>query len=429
MRLRWKILIGFAASVAVALAWLLFPRPAQRKWLIEAAWAEERATDFRTSHVAAPLPATFGELLEPALPALHESRMAYLRRGAASMDRVRRIYSGKDPISQLDSEASADLALHHGAMQTALQATHAQFARPPASLRLFAFFGPDESFVDVQQAVKLAALDVLTVLDQGGADEAIEECVDALALGRDVSYPSVLGRVVGVAVTGISAHACGRALSAAPQATVERARMQLAAIRRATPRFADILRREHLFQQLLMADSDAGLPEGARVFIAGARAQNRGALPRLELALFGPIKREGLADLMAELLEAQALGWPDCANRMEQAAARFQRKPIIGEPTGFVSLLRRHRDALLKLDALACAASALTERARTGTLPRDVASTCPPIEPQATCGERSAPMLIVTGAEPPHVSVTLSDGSEFVVPLARMPQASAAALR
>ena len=61
MRLRWKILIAIGACLALALAWLLVPRHAQREQLLEAAWAEERSLDPRPSHVAAPLPGTFGE--------------------------------------------------------------------------------------------------------------------------------------------------------------------------------------------------------------------------------------------------------------------------------------------------------------------------------------------------------------------------------
>jgi hypothetical protein len=429
LRLRWKILIALAALVAGALAWLLVPRRVQREQLLEAAWAEERATDFRASHVSAPLPGTFGELLEPYLPALHESRAAYERLGAAGMDRVKRVCGGQDSIAQMGPEISADLALHRPAMRGALRATHAKFARAPASLRLFGYFGPGEPFLDVKQAAWLAALDVLDLLEQGRTGEAIDECADALALGRDVSYPSVMGRMFGVGVTAFSAYACGQALSAAPAAAVDRARARLVAIRRGTPRFAEILRREWLFQQLWLADSDSGLPDGARVFIAGMRNQHRSAFARLELALFGPTAWEGQAARMAAFVEAQGLGWPDCADRMEEVTARFHWNPMVRESSGFVGLLRRHRDGLLKLDALACAASVLMERARTGTFPRDADSSCPPIEPQATCGEQSAPIRIVDDRGGSGVSVRLSGGSEYTVRLAREVRGSAAVLR
>jgi len=168
---------------------------------------------------------------------------------------------------------------------------------------------------------------------------------------------------------------------------VERVRAQLFALRSGTPRFADILRREWLFQQLWFADSDPRLPEGARVFIAGRQYPARTAVDRLEMALFGTRALDGLAVQMAAFLDAQRLGWP------------------------------------------ACAASVALERARTGSLPRDAPSACPPIEPQATCGEQGAPMRIVDDGQTPHVAVTLSDGSEFVVPLARTVQGSAAVLR
>jgi hypothetical protein len=241
---------------------------------------------------------------------------------------------------------------------------------------LFAFFGPGEPFLDVQQAAWLAALDTVVLLARGQADAAAEECVDALALGRDVSFPSVMGRMFGAGIIHISTNACARALSGASAATVARVRAQLFAIRRGTPRFADILRRESLFQQLWIADSGSDLPEGARVFIAGRRNQRSSAFESLEMALFGASAFDGLAARMAAFLDAQRLEWPACADRMEQVIRRFEWNPIVGRSSAFISLLRRHRNAILELDAVACAASIALEQARTGVPPRETGSTC-----------------------------------------------------
>ena len=300
--------------------------------------------------------------------------------------------------------------------------------RAPASFRIFAFFGRDAHFVDVHQAAKLGALDTLSLLERGRADEAVDECADLLALGRDVSYPSVLGRVFGVGVTLFSAPVCGLALSAARAAALEGVRAKLFAIRRGTPRFADILQRESLFQQLLLADPDPRLPDGARAFIAEARKMSRTPLDRFVLALFGPTASEGQEAQMAALLDAQRLEWPACADRMKEAVHRSHWNPLVRQDSGFVDLLRRHRDGILELDALACATSVLLERARTGALPRDAVSACPPIEPEAKCGEQGAPLRIVDVGSAPRVSVTLSDGSDYTVPLARAPKDGAAGL-
>jgi len=426
VRLRGKIIVALAGAVAAALAWLLVPRRAQREQLIEAAWAEERAADMRPSHVAAPLPGSFGELLEPHLAALHESYATYKRLGPAGMNRVMRIYNGQDPIAQLGPDSSVDLVQHRAAMHGALKATHARSARAPPSLRLFAALRPGDPFTDVQQAARLAALDVLTLVDQGRADAAAYECADMLALGRDLSYPSVLGRMIGVAVTSVSSYACVRALSVASAGALEGVRAQLIAIRAGTPRFADVLQRERLFQQLLLADPDARLPEGARTLIADAHEQNGTFFDGLGRALLRANARDRLAARTAAFLDAQRLDWPACAEQMERATQRFEWNPMVRD--SFVPLLRRHRDGVLKIDALVCAASLSLARARTGALPRDAAPACPPIEPEAKCGEQGASLRILDEGEAPQVSVTLSDGSDYAVPLARTQQGSAAIL-
>jgi hypothetical protein len=425
VRLRGKIAVALGAAVAVVLAWLLVPRRAQREELIEAAWVEERAADMRSTHVAVPLPRTFGELLEPSLAALHESYAAYKRSGPAAMNRVKRICNGQDPIAQLGPEMSVDLVQHRAAMHGALTATHARSARAPASLRLFAALRPDDAFADVQQAGRLAALDVLTLVDQGRAAEAAYECADMLALGRDLSYPSILGRMIGVAVTGASSYACGSALSLAPAGALEGVRAQLIAIRAGTPRFADLLRRERLFQQLWLADPDPRLPEGALTLIADAHAQNRNVFDGLGRALLRANARDRLAARIAAFLDAQRLDWPACAERMEEVTQRFEWNPMVRD--SFVPLLRRHRDGLLKIDALVCAASVSLARARTGVLPRDPAA-CPPIEPEAKCGEQGASQRILEDGEGLRVSVTLSDGSDYTVPLAPIRRGSATVL-
>jgi len=425
VRLRGKIVVALAAAVAVALAWLLVPRRAQREELVEAAWAEERAADMRSTHVAVPLPGTFGELLEPHLAALHESYAAYKRSGPAAMNRVRRICNGQDPVAQLGPEISVDLVQHRAAMHGALTATHARSARAPASLRLFAALRPDDPFADVQHAVRLAALDVLTLVGQGRASEAAYECADMLALGRDLSYPSILGRMIGVAVTGASSYACGRAASVAPAGALEGVRAQLIAIRAGTPRFAHLLQRERLFQQLFLADPDPRLPEGARTLIADAHAQSRTLFDGLGRALLRANARDRLAARIAAFLDAQRLDWPACAERMEEVTQRFEWNPMVRD--SFVPLLRRHRDGLLKIDALVCAASLSLARARTGVLPRDAASACPPIEPEAKCGEQGASQRISEDGGL-GVSVTLSDGSDYTVPLAPTQRGSATVL-
>jgi hypothetical protein len=428
MRLRSHVLVACAACVAGALAWLLVPRPAQRQWVLEAAWAEERSTDPRPTHVADPLPGTFGELLEPHLAALHDSFVAFKALSAGSRDELMRIYNGKASSNQLGPVALRDLQLRREAMRGVLRATHATFARPPTAFRLFYTWRPDAPFLDLQHASRLAAIDILMLLDQGRVHEAVEECVDVLALGRDVSYPSVLGRMIAVSMLGIVSHACGRALTTAPLHVVEGVPAQLAVIRTATPRFSDILARERLFGLLVWADADDRLPEGARTLMADAAAQHASVTERLKRVFFRATAQEGVATRSADYMAAQRLDWPACIARTDAIDRRFEWNPLLTTEFGFTPLLRRHRDGLVKLDALACAALVSIARARTGTMPQDLAATCPPIQPEAKCGEQSTTLRIALDGISPRVSVTLSDGSEFAVPLSAGKNSGPAAL-
>ena len=373
VRLRGKIA---GAAVAVVLAWLLVPRRAQREELIEAAWVEERAADMRSTHVAVPLPRTFGELLEPSLAALHESYAAYKRSGPAAMNRVKRICNGQDPIAQLGPEMSVDLVQHRAAMHGALTATHARSARAPASLRLFAALRPDDAFADVQQAGRLAALDVLTLVDQGRAAEAAYECADMLALGRDLSYPSILGRMIGVAVTGASSYACGSALSLAPAGALEGVRAQLIAIRAGTPRFADLLRRERLFQQLWLADPDPRLPEGALTLIVrcACAEQERVRRPRTSAVARERAGPPGSADRciprcptarLARLRRADGRG--DAAFRVEPDGPGLIRPPAPPPP----GRLAQDRRARLRRIRFAGAGANGRSSARSSGVPAD----------------------------------------------------------
>jgi hypothetical protein len=413
--------------LAATLTWLLAPRRAHRERLIEAMWEEERATDLRPTHAAAPLPGSFGELLEPHLAGLHESFDAYSHLGAGGRDAVANVLGGRAPVAGLMPEILEDLALHRRAMQGALRATYAQSARAPASLRLFGTLRPTSQVPEAVHAGRLAALDLLILLDQGRNDEAAEECADAFALGRDLSYASAVGRNTGVTVTTLVSPACARALSLASAAALERVRGQLLRIRMGTPRFARILQRERLFGQLWLVDPDPRMPESARIAIADVHGTPT-RFDRLRLLAFRETAWAPVEDRMSAMLAAQRLDWPSCLDRTAEAMraptewpARWNPLLATANPDSFPWLLRRHRDGFLKVDAMLCLASASLVRARKGVLPRNVAAVCPPPEPEATCGEQSAPLRILSNAQGARVSVKLSDGTEYSLPFTKRP--------
>ena len=414
-----KILALVAICVAAVLGFLLTPRMEQTKALVGAAWVEERQTDPRPSHVEAPIPGTFGELVEPHLAELHESLAAYKHVDDEERARARAIYQGEAPIGRLGRETAANLALHRRALLGVLRATHAAGARAPGSLRMFAALRPGDPFLDLQHAARLAALDVLTLVEEGHLDEAAEECSDALALGRDVSYSSALGRMVGVAMTDIVASACARSLPLADVDVLRKVHDRLVRIRAATPRFMLILERESLFFQLSLIEPDARLPESARIAVADIAALRTTSWARLRNRLFRETAWGPLHARMNAYMDAQRLDWPACIATMERTAnAGLEWNPLVGDDQGFSGILRKHREGLSKLDAVICVASVSLARARSGALPGDIASVCPPPEPLATCGETSVPFRLVTDGSSARLTWMLSpDGTESSLPV------------
>jgi hypothetical protein len=349
---------------------------------------------------------------------LAESYDSYKQNGAEGVAQIARVHNGTDAVAKLGPEPLRNLALHRRALEGALRATHAESALAPARLRLFATLRPGDPFAPAIQAARLAALDIVILLDQGRAADAAMECADVLALGRDLSYPSVLGRMIGVTITGMVAPACGRALSAASPEALERTRAELATIRAGTPRFAQILRREQLFGQLALIDVDPRMPESARTAVLDRQGLLKTSSSRLQHLMFRETAWAPLEAQMATFQDAQRLGWPACAERMDEVGRRFEWNPLARLGTGFSRLLRRHRDSLLKLDVLICVPSVSLARARHAPLSSDAAAMCPPPQPAATCGEQSAPLRIIADAQGSRVSVTLSDGSDYSVLLA-----------
>ncbi|HEX4383616.1 MAG TPA: hypothetical protein VH083_11720 [Myxococcales bacterium] len=394
-----RFALAFALFVAiVAAAWLFWPRRAARERLLDDIIAEEKATDARPSHVQDPLPESFGVLLAPHLAALHDSYVAYqeiIDKEAPEAP----FYNDEVAISGLRPRAAADLDQHRAAMLGALRATHGSTARSTPELSIFRLFEPGSPSLDVQQAARLAALDILIKAKQGRADEAATECADALALGRDISYPSVLGRMLGVANTGIVAKACARAIAETTPAAAATLSEQLAVIRRGTPRFALTLRRESIFQRVGISGNDPRLPDEARRL--GASFMHDG--DALKATFFRESSWWPAEGRMNGYQAAQSLPFDACLARMAEVHdSRLYWHPYLGAGDGFAALLKRHHDGLSKLDVLQCLATL-----RAGKL-------CAPVEPDATCGEQAAPLAISADA----VSVKLSDGTLYSLPVA-----------
>jgi hypothetical protein len=402
-----RLLLGFAilCALAACAAFLFWPRTGAHQQLFDDILAEQRSADARPAHVP-PLPGSFGDLLAPHLAALHESHAAYQKLSDESRKTVARIYNGEAEIGTLPPAMAAHVERYRPAFEGALRASHAETGRAPKQKRIYHNEDREPPWGDLQHAALLAVLDVLVKASQGRADEAAAECADILAFARDVSYPSLIGRLDGVAMTGLAAPACARALSEASPAAAAKTGQALKVIHAGTPRFSVILERESIYIRLRVfslgsfQDEDRLLPGEALYLVTMMRQEHiPESMDALRETAWGP-----LAAAKRDELLAQSLPWSQCAERMESIRAeRFGRNLLLRSDAGLALYLRRHRDGLLKLDALA------------GLAAHRAGLEWQPSEPHATCGEQSAPLRVLGET----VEVTLSDGKPYALPVAR----------
>jgi hypothetical protein len=119
----------------------------------------------------------------------------------------------------------------------------------------------------------------------GRSEEALEMCVDAMAMGRDLIYSHNIHAVkYGVAMMGWIASTCAEVVDAASVASKRRAQRQVASIASAVPSFETImktarLRREAIsFGPLIPRERIQGLPLEARlILLANASTASTGA--------------------------------------------------------------------------------------------------------------------------------------------------------
>ena len=146
------------------------------------------ARALRPSHVEHPTPGTFAQALEPLLPELHGLKEADLRMDAPE---CWDILWGHQPVTPLPPTCLERLEHFRPLMQRVLRASRTEEAGLPETLRLIAVHGAEQDGLlepMLRDLIVLAALDVRLQAEGGQADRALEDCLDALALSRDLSH-------------------------------------------------------------------------------------------------------------------------------------------------------------------------------------------------------------------------------------------------
>ncbi|MBE4747279.1 hypothetical protein G4177_03695 [Corallococcus sp. ZKHCc1 1396] len=208
----------------------------------------------RPAHVSPTRAGTFGTALAPLLPAL-------VRPGPAAPPtpeeaaRCEAVTEGRSPISDLPASCREALEQGRPLMRQVLAATHAESGGLPEELRPVS--GPDvarrEALTQaLRRVLEQAALETRLLVARGDADPAVDTCLDALALSRELALGG------GLAGQRLSAHgyarawrACADALDAASVPRKRQAVSQLTRLHEGFPPVSLTLHEDSLAEQLL----------------------------------------------------------------------------------------------------------------------------------------------------------------------------------
>lgn len=287
------VLVLIPLSVGVLL-WLLLRTGPLVERLVREANAFEGAAHSRPSHVFPPTPGTFAQAVGPLLPAVRKlptpvpESMPVLEDGDAAVleawsramealgEQCREVASGRSPLETMPPPCRKALEEGREVMRGVLTATHAEVGGLPAgtgslSRRESSFQQSDMD--SLRRVVELAALESRLLLMAGQLEQAVDTCLDALALSRELSLGGALhGGVLSASSQELAYRPCAAALDAAPLESKRQALARLQRLRKGLPPLSALLREESVFHQLATFGPDLLPPEALSRLPASGRA-------------------------------------------------------------------------------------------------------------------------------------------------------------
>jgi hypothetical protein len=237
----------------------------------------------RPSHFDPPVPGRFAQALAPLLPELeslpelapneltspngdpeldlesggtaYDNELeAYTQADEALVGQCRLVSRGDAPLETAPWECLELLREHRELIHRVLATTRAEIGGLPENLGSLA-----RPIEDIPQGInllsrvaELAALETQVLRAEGRPEEAVDTCLDGLALSRELS--------LGAGMYGLELSAqshdtlflpCAAALEAAPLERQREAREQLARLRQGYPPLSTVLREESVYRQLI----------------------------------------------------------------------------------------------------------------------------------------------------------------------------------
>ena len=272
-------LVGGALAITVAsvggTAYLTLRTGPLAERLVREVNALAKARHPRPSHVTPAKPGTFAEHLEPLMGEvlrLYRERPGALRDSASEWPCLA-VLEGRAPVSELPPSCLAALEQGRELVTRVLEATHAEEGGLPEGLGPLAspaHAHARDGMLALQYVVRLAGLETRLRLARGKAEEAVDVCLDSLALSRELAGGGLLGHMVSAAGHGALYRPCADALDAAPWERKRSAVTQLSRLAEGLVPFSWTMKQESAavqlmaFGGLMSAKARASLPVGAR---------------------------------------------------------------------------------------------------------------------------------------------------------------------
>ncbi|RKH15303.1 hypothetical protein D7V97_00405 [Corallococcus sp. CA053C] len=224
----------------------------------------------RPAHVTPTRPGTFGTAVSSLLPALLRRTRDLPPLSEEDAARCEAVTEGRSLVTELPAACREALEQDRPLMRQVLAATHAESGGLPEELRPLS--GPDVAGRDaaaqaLRRVVEQAALETRLLVARGEADAAVDTCVDALALSRELALGGgLVGQRLSAYGYGRTWRACADALDAASVPRKRKATAQLTRLHEGFPPVSLSLHEESVaaqlttFRDLLSDDARAELP-------------------------------------------------------------------------------------------------------------------------------------------------------------------------
>lgn len=364
------ILVGAVGLVG----WLLRIDPLVER-LVSESNALEGAVHPRPAHVIPPDPGTFAQAVGPLLPEVFKlpepepdsvsrpqedddaASEAWSRAFEALREQCQKVASGLAPLETMQPPCRKELEQARELMRRVLAATHAEGGGLPAgggSLSRDDTSSHPSAMQALGRVVQWAALESRELLAAGQPEQAVDTCLDALALSRELSLGGGLhGGKLSASAQELAYRPCAAALDAASVERKRQALEQLARLQEGLPPPSDLLREESIFQQLAVfgpeffpLEAISRLPPAGRVLVAG-----RGGWFYFSSHLGHPLLRRYLWRRNAALFDAMVRYADLPPVERQRAFARLDADhALLADWPGAVHAMEYHRE-LAALDA------------------------------------------------------------------------------